>query len=435
MASIPADEVFTLTVSNITDLAGNPVTPVSIRINDNDGDSMADDWEIANGLNPAVNDSAGDPDGDGYTNFQEYEARTNPRSAAETPFVVKDSIPHHNAGITTTQRVPNDTDFAVLLESAHGINTNNNSSVQFTIDDGVNGVYTRNLAAGTVRFVKLTADPDSQVTRMWVVYDRSQESGGLQNFPYNSNVNIKVDATDIMTNDMIQAAIDFNVETVTEHNEAHDPANLPDSSAIGVGDPDMDASEDGIRIDSGDLEGVKVIYDSSEQRTPTFGPINEIPPLNISGAGAVGVPMNLQPPTVFDVPVRVFILCPGYTDVSRLSVYFYNGSNWVRAGDAAGNVLTGGDGWMVPGSRVNHNETDPATIEIQVYHFSGAQAGTFSAAGGGSGGGGGGGGGGVCFITAAAHGSLIKHLLFYALFNLALIGLGTYSIKKIIRKQ
>ena len=432
MASIPADEVFTLTVSNITDLAGNPVTPASIRINDNDGDSMADDWEIANGLNPAVNDSAGDPDGDGYTNFQEYEARTHPRSAAETPFAVQDSIPHHNAGITTTQRVPNDTDFAVLLESANGINTNNNSSVQFTIDDGVNGVYTRNLGAATVRFVKLTADPDSQVTRMWVVYDRSQESGGLQNFPYNSDVNIKVDASDIMTNDMLQAAFDFNVETVAEHDAAHDHANLPESSAVGIGDPDMGASEDGIRIDSGDLEDAKVIYDSSEQRTPTFGPINEIPPFNISGSGAVGVPMNLQPPTVFDVPVRVFMTCPGYTDVSGLSVYYHNGSYWVRAADAAGNVLPGGDGWMVPGSRVNHNETDPATIEIQVYHFSGAQAGTFSA---GSSGGGGGGGGSICFITAAAHGSLIKHLLFYALLSLALLSLGTYSIKKIIRKQ
>jgi hypothetical protein len=86
---------------------------------------------------------------------------------------------------------------------------------------------------------------------------------------------------------------------------------------------------------------------------------------------------------------------------------------------------------MVPDSRVNHNETDPATIEIQVYHFSGAQAGSFSA-GGGAGGGGGGGG---CFITAASHGPVIKHVLFYVLLNLALIGLGTYSIKKIIRKQ
>ena len=427
MASIPAYEIFTLTVSGITDLAGNPVTPASITINDNDGDGMADDWETANGLNPLLDDSAGDPDGDGYTNFQEYGARTHPRSATEAPFAVKDSIPRHEAGITTAQRVPNNTDFAVLLESTHGINTTISTSVKFTIDDTVNGVYTVNLGDPTMRFENLTADPDNRVTRMWVVYERSQESGDLQNFPYDSNVNIKVDASDIMANDMIQASIDFNVETLAEHNDAQDPANLPDSSLVAEGDPDTGALEDGIRIDSGDLQGAKVIYDSSEQRTPAFGPMGEIPPLSISGA--VGEPLNLQPHTVFDFPVRVFIPCPGYTDVSGLSVYYYNGSAWARACDAAGNVLTGGDGWMVPGSRVNHNETDPTTIEIQVYHFSGAQAGAFS------GGGGGGGGGGGCFITAASQNPVIKHLLFYALLNLALIGLGTYSIKKIIRKQ
>ncbi len=430
MASIPAYEIFTLTVSGITDLAGNPVTPASITINDNDGDGMAGDWETANGLNPLLDDSAGDPDGDGYTNFQEYGARTNPRSATETPFNFSDSIPQHNAGITTTQRVPHNTDFAVLLESAHGINTDINSSVQFTITDGVNVAYTRDLGDPTVRFENLTTDPDNRATRMWVVYERSQESGGLQNFPYDRNVNVSVDASDIMANSMVQVSIDFNVETEAEHNDALDPANLPDSSPVAEGDPAMDALEDGIQIDSGDLEGAKVIYDSSEQRSPAFGPMNEIPPLSISGA--VGAPMNLQPNTVFDEPVRVFIPCPGYTDVSGLSVYYYNGSNWARASDAAGSVLTGGDGWMVPDSRVNHNETDPATIEIRVYHFSGAQAGSFSA---GSSSGGSGGGGGGCFITAASHSPLIKHVLFYVLLNLALIGLGTYSIKKIIRKQ
>jgi subtilisin family serine protease len=429
MASIPAYEIFTLTVSGITDLAGNPVTPASITINDNDGDGMAGDWETANGLNPLLDDSAGDPDGDGYTNLQEYEARTHPRSAAEAPFVVKDSIPLNNAGIATTQRVPNNTDFAVLLESAHGINTTINTSVKFTINDGVNGVYSVNLGDPTVRFEKLTADPDNQVTRMWVVYERSQDDSlDPQNFPYDSNVNIKVDASDVMANDMIQASIDFNVETLAEHNDAQDPANLPDSSLVAEDDPDIDdALEGGIQIDSGDLAGAKVIYDIGEPRKPAFGPVNEIPPLSISGA--VGVPLNLLPHTVFEEPVRVFIPCPGYTDVSGLSVYYYNGSAWVRACDAAGNVLTGGDGWMVPGSRVNHNETNAPTIEIQVYHFSGAQAGVFS---GGAGGGGGGGGGGGCFITAASQNPVIKHLLFYVLLNLALIGLGIFSIKKLL---
>jgi len=429
MASIPAYEVFILTVENITDLAGNAVTPAGIRINDNDADSMADDWEIANGLNPAVNDSAGDPDGDGYTNFQEYGARTNPRSASEAPFVVKDSIPGQNAGVTTTQRVPNDTDFAVLLESVYGIDTADNSSVEFTIDDGINAVYTRNLGDPTVRFVELTADPVESVTRLWLVYERSQESGGLQNFPYDSDVSISIDASDIMANAMVPVSFDFNVETEAEHDTAGDPANLPVSMVIGVGDPDLGISEDGVGIDSGYLQGAKVIYDSIEPRTPAFGPVAEIPPLDVSGAGAVGMPLNLQPPTVFIVPVRVFIPCPGTSDVGELSVYYYNGSRWTRACDADGNVLSGGDGWMVPGSRVDHNETDPTTIEIQVYHFSGAQAGTFSAPSGG-----GSGGGGICFITAVSHKPLLRHLLFYVLLNLALIGLGIYGFKKITHR-
>ena len=427
MASIPANEVFTLTLSDITDLAGNPVTPANIRINDNDNDSMADDWESANGLNPSINDSAADPDGDGYTNFQEYKARTNPRSAASNPLGIQDTIPNHNAGITDSQRVPNNTDFAVLLESAHGIDTTDNTSVRFTIDDGVNASYTRNLGDGTVRIMKLAADPDDRVTRMWVVYDRSQEGAALTNFPYDSDVNIKVDCTDVVANDMARVSIDFNIETSTEHNDAQSSESVPDSSSVGGGDPDLGgALDDGIKVDSGDLQGAKVIFDSSEQQTPTLGPTDEIPPVNLSGVSGVAVAMNLQPPTVFDTPVKILIPGPGYTDVSSLNVYYYDGDSWVLAVDAAGNVQPGGDGWMVPGSRVNHNETDPATIEIRVYHFSGAQAGSFS---------GGGGGGGGCFITAASHGALIKHVLFYILFNLALIGLGTYTIKKIIRKQ
>jgi hypothetical protein len=65
-------------------------------------------------------------------------------------------------------------------------------------------------------------------------------------------------------------------------------------------------------------------------------------------------------------------------------------------------VQAGGEGWMVPGSRVNHNLGSPSTIEIQVFHFTGVQAGSPSGSGGRttdavSGGG--------CFIATAAYGS------------------------------
>ena len=44
--------------------------------------------------------------------------------------------------------------------------------------------------------------------------------------------------------------------------------------------------------------------------------------------------------------------------------------------DGSGNVTPEGEGWMMPGSRVNHNHGSPSTIEIKVYHFSAVVAGS-----------------------------------------------------------
>ncbi|MGD8523970.1 MAG: DUF2341 domain-containing protein, partial [Desulfobacterales bacterium] len=45
-----------------------------------DGDGMPDDWEIANGLDPTVDDSMADADNDGLTNLEEYERGTDPNN-------------------------------------------------------------------------------------------------------------------------------------------------------------------------------------------------------------------------------------------------------------------------------------------------------------------------------------------------------------------
>jgi uncharacterized repeat protein (TIGR01451 family) len=50
--------------------------------NDSDNDQMPDDYEIANGLDPLNSfDQQGDPDGDGFTNLQEFRFGTDPNVA------------------------------------------------------------------------------------------------------------------------------------------------------------------------------------------------------------------------------------------------------------------------------------------------------------------------------------------------------------------
>ncbi|HXG46776.1 MAG TPA: lamin tail domain-containing protein, partial [Methylomirabilota bacterium] len=70
---------------NVDEYGNDPVnwmaavpSPGPAGSGDSDGDGMPDAWEIAHGLNPAVNDANGDLDLDGLTNFEEYLAGTAP---------------------------------------------------------------------------------------------------------------------------------------------------------------------------------------------------------------------------------------------------------------------------------------------------------------------------------------------------------------------
>jgi hypothetical protein len=145
---------------------------------------------------------------------------------------------------------------------------------------------------------------------------------------------------------------------------------------------DEDGRDEEWGITTGTLKNFNLVYDGDADN-PSLGSSNDIPSVNLPGVVSVGIPLNLQPSgTYFNPPVKVFIPCPGYGDVSSLNVYYYDDDTlqWYLANDADDPFMVQPDavGWMVPGSRVNHNNGNPSTIEIQVYHFSGTQVGSTS---------------------------------------------------------
>ena len=378
MKSIPAHEIVTLALSGITDAAGNRVESTPLTINDADGDRMADSWEAEHGLDPVMADAQSDDDGDGFSNYQEYLARSHPFAVLSAPIEIRDSIPRDDAGIVNFARVPDETGFAVLIRSAHGIDTLAPDAIRFTIDDGLHLPYVRDLRSDTVRTVKLDEDPDEEVTYLWAVYDRSLEADIPMSYPLDAVIDIKVEVRDIQNNILQPPPFEFKIETRAR--KAASRQNLPKTDEFYMIDPDSgDPYDAGIEIIDGELSGAKVVYSSRETLTPAFGSLDGIEEINLAGIQSAGLPVNLIPHTVFDAPVKLFIPVADDVDITAAGLAYHDGTQWLPAADADGNVLSDGEGWMVPGSRVNHAETRPALIEVQVYHFSGTQAVVFAA--------------------------------------------------------
>lgn len=402
-------------LTNLTEYLSNtdPTKP------DTDGDGLPDGWEVQNGLDPnqgsGADGPAGDPDLDGWTNYQEWLNSTDPLDGASVPPVtrVSEATPHNYAGISDDTRVPNNTSFYVRIEDSDGIDLTDPGSIQFTIDDGVNAPYIRNLGdSAQVRVVILTGETDTSATRLLAAYTRTAEST-FGDYAFDSQVHISVYARDRYDNpvDPIPTYL-FKIESEALHAWANDPKNLPATAMIPVNDPDLlddtFSYDAGIEVSGGQLQGAKIIYNSNESVKPIFGPGAEIQvPVGYSMVTA----LNLQPPHLFQTPVKLMIPIPDQSDVNRLNIYVFKPpEGWVLACDAAGIVQPGGKDWIVPGSRINHANGNPPSIELKIYHFSAVLAGQplnhqspVTVAAEGSGGGGGG-----CFIATAAYGSYME---------------------------
>lgn len=412
-SEIAADQDVTIkasyTFDNVTQSTSILITIKDLDTQDSDGDGMADAYEKANGLNRYVDDAGDDLDGDGWTNYEEYLHGSAPNNSASKPAlpVIEQVIPYDNAGITDDVRIANTASFAILVSDDDGFDYSRNDSVEFIVNDGSDEyqVDVDETRDGCIVITEVDSNegPDDG-TRFWATYHRADHDSAGNRYDYDSEVRVDVFLTDKGAS-VTPQVFRFAVESREQHDEALAWTDLSTAllapQDLTVIDPYGEYDE-GVAVVSGDLEGAKIAFKSTEPVSPTFAPPDELPNFYWYGVDAVGTAMNLQPSTVFREPVKLFIPCPAEADLGRLSVFLCDGQDYVLACDRNGNVQPGGLGWMVPGSRVDHPDVESPGIEIQVYHFTGVQVGssiegdpvpkTFS----GSSGGGGGGGG--CFI-------------------------------------
>ena len=179
-------------------------------------------------------------------------------------------------------------------------------------------------------------------------------------FNHRNVVDVRLGAQDVNGNTMSPYEYSFKIESRDQHENAKE--ELPDTI--------LDTScpnEYVLSIDSEELfEGVKIKYSPDEPIAPRFGPLDEIPKLDI--ALGAGLPVNLEPAVVFRKPVTLILPCPGASNLASLEIYGYHPVlGWRLASEF--------DGWIVPNSRINHSETPIPAVEFKVYHFTGAQIG------------------------------------------------------------
>lgn len=201
----------------------------------------------------------------------------------------------------------------------------------------------------------------------------------LDGFEFDEVVIVELSLTDVAGNPMYFWQ-SFQVESEAEYQWAIEHAPVQTITDLGDGTYELSVTPIPDSVDDELLEGAKIVYNLAEPVEPRFGPVDELPTLDI--AEPVGVPMNLEPANVFDNPVTLTVPLPG------IELYDTNGDNSPDAGledyqiyqyTAEPTVLWRNildvSGWYVEDTRFDNYETVPPTIELQVNHFSGVQAG------------------------------------------------------------
>jgi chitinase len=310
--------------SAVTDSVGNVVTPNTVRVNDDDNDGMADDWELRwfgstttkdgtahsdgdpNGLmdvakyaaaranpqwgvnrwdlSPLKRDSDGDGipdkyevdyglnpvdasdrnldlDSDGWRNYEEYVAGYSANNA-NSPVPAPPQVKEViPAG---TGPVPSNSVFAVRLEAPQGINIAESTGVTVTVNDGIR-TYKRNLNdknASNKEIVKaIPLDAGSATSKnLWFVYYRSNETAMSNEYTSGANVSITFEVTDARKDSMTPKTLAFRIQTAAE--EQKEAESLPNTiTSPNTPGPGLTTSE--VTNTATMLDGAAIIYDSA----------------------------------------------------------------------------------------------------------------------------------------------------------------------------
>ena len=187
-----------LTDAQIQELADGviPFSPVTGDDNENGGagDGMDDGWEVANGLNPAIDDSAGNPDNDGLTNLEEWNGGDNPTDPMDADSDNDDLTDGAEANTHGTD--PNDADSdddglndgAEIAASTLPLDPdtdNDEMSDGYEVDNGHNPLLAADAAEDADKDGSLNleecqrgTDPNEQDTDMDGLSDSVEDGGG-----------------------------------------------------------------------------------------------------------------------------------------------------------------------------------------------------------------------------------------------------------------
>jgi hypothetical protein len=167
----------------------------------------------------------------------------------------------------------------------------------------------------------------------------------------------------------------YQIETESVYEQRLSAGKVGEVKTIDARDPDLNdplyTYDTGLEVVSGPLEYMKLIYNAGHPITPMF----KLASGRAEEAEPETPPADIVPPTVFTPPAKLIVPLPETASVDNLVIYMKEGNRWVRACDSNCSSDSSGFGWIMPGSRVNKNNSNPPIIELKVFHSAAFYAG------------------------------------------------------------